>query len=91
MLALATHAIATAKRRLRPQVDAEAMELPLTPSRALDAGFTALATARAIARGFVRRYGITAARGMIDAMQAEVCACERESRDLADEARRAGV
>jgi hypothetical protein len=54
--------------------------LPLTPEAALDAGCSQEATARATARMFARRGGVSQARHLLDVMQQELMMIERESR-----------
>jgi hypothetical protein len=53
---------------------------PITPETALDAGFTAEATAWAIATSFCRRYGVSAARQLIDVMGRAISDYERKSK-----------
>lgn len=72
----------------RTLLDAEAMT---TPAEAIAHGATVKATARAIARTWCRRYRVEGARELADAMFAEIGAFDRESRDMAQDARRAGL
>jgi len=53
---------------------------PLTPEAALDAGCSQEATARATARMFARRGGVSHARRLLDVMQQELMIIEREGR-----------
>jgi len=72
----------------RTLIDAEAMT---TPAEAIAHGSSVEATARAIARTWHERYGEQGAWYLADAMLHEISTAAREARDLANDARRAGL
>lgn len=91
-----THPVRSLALAHRAQADLDKsrramLAAPVTPQSALASGCTREATAWAIATSFCRRYGVSAARQLIDVMGRAVSAYERETRDLPEDARRAGL